>query len=73
MSKRTEEWAPDRIRELREARGLSRDELGKIIGVTRNTIHTWEAGKHTPTIDRLFVLARALGSRPSYFFKEVTQ
>lgn len=39
----------ERIRNLRESRGLSQDGLGKILGVDRTTIVKWETGASRPT------------------------
>lgn len=33
------------IKELRISRGLSQEELGKIVGVQRAAVQKWEAGK----------------------------
>ena len=35
--------AGDRIKRAREAAGLSRAQLGKVLKVSRQTIHTWES------------------------------
>jgi transcriptional regulator with XRE-family HTH domain len=34
----------EKIRELREARGLSTDELGRRLGVDEATVRRWESG-----------------------------
>lgn len=39
----------DRIKYLRESRGLSQEQLGRIIGVDRTTIVKWETGASRPT------------------------
>ncbi len=46
-----------RIKELRESRGLSQEALGKIIGVKRYSIYTYEKGRNYPDIPRLIALA----------------
>lgn len=38
----------NRVKELREQRGLTRDELGELIGLSSYTISTWERGHHIP-------------------------
>lgn len=53
-----------RIRERREEVGLSAIELGEILGVTRNTIHAWEAGEKALDWERLPALAKALRIAP---------
>lgn len=50
-----------RIRELREAKGLSQSELARIIGVSHVTINHWEAGVKQPLARRLPTLASVLG------------
>ncbi len=36
------------VRELREARGLTQEELARRLGVTFSTVNCWENGKHRP-------------------------
>lgn len=45
---------------LRKKKGLSQDELAFAIGVTRQTIYTWEAGLNYPTIFALKKIAEVL-------------
>lgn len=49
-----------RLRELREAAGLSQVQLAKLTGVSRNAVSQWEAGETRPSTKRLTLLARAL-------------
>lgn len=37
-----------RIRELRKERGLTQEQLGKVLGVVKSTISLYESGKSTP-------------------------
>jgi len=46
-----------RVKELRESRGLSQESLGKIIGVKRYSVYTYEKGRNYPDIPRLIALA----------------
>ncbi|WP_298437392.1 XRE family transcriptional regulator [Geobacter sp.] len=48
------------IREFREQSGISQEELGKLAGVTRQTIAAWEKGERTPTLEQLARIAKAL-------------
>ena len=73
MPKIREEWAPERILELRQARGWTRDELGQLLGISRSAIQKWEKGQHMPKVDMLVSLAEALESHPGYFFKRVEE
>ena len=50
----------ERIRERREALGLSRAELAEKAGVSLTTFQNWEMGNNEPTRSRLQSLAQAL-------------
>lgn len=50
-----------KIRDLREARGLSQSKIAELTGVSRNAVSQWEAGVTEPTSRRLNILAKALG------------
>ena len=50
----------DILRLAREAKGLSTDELAKMVGVSRTTIYNSESGSHEPRISHLKWLAEAL-------------
>lgn len=45
------------IRKEREARKLTQDELGKILGVSKQTVSSWEKGDKKPRVDKLNNLA----------------
>ena len=47
----------ERIKELREERGLSQDAVGKEIGVKRYSVYTYEKGKAYPNAEGLIALA----------------
>ena len=49
------------ICELREKKGLSQSELGKILGVTNKAISKWENGGAYPSSELMLPLAKALG------------
>ena len=46
---------------LRRQRGWSQEELGDQIGVTRQTVSTWEMGQSTPELEKLVELSRLFG------------
>lgn len=50
-----------RIRELRQARGLTQLQLGMAVGVSKPAVCRWENGVAMPRAELLPVLARALG------------
>lgn len=55
------EEAPNRIRELRLAAGLSQQALGDAIHVSKMTISDLERGRMVLTVDYMRRIARALG------------
>ena len=46
------------VRERRAARGLSQGDLGKALGVSRQTINAIETGRYLPSLPLAFDLAR---------------
>lgn len=52
----------NRIRRLRFEHGeMTQQELGKRIGVTRQTINAIELGKYSPSLEAAFRIARVFG------------
>lgn len=48
---------PERLKQLRDARGVSQAAVSKEIGVSRYAIYSYEKGKTAPTLDGLIMLA----------------
>lgn len=48
------------IKHLRDMRGMTQDELSRLVGVDRVTIANWEAGKTEPKLSHVLRLAEAL-------------
>jgi putative transcriptional regulator len=46
------------VRERRAAKGLSQAELGKALGVSRQTINAIETGRYLPSLPLAMALAR---------------
>ena len=53
----------NRLRELREARGLSQGELAEQLQVSRQTINALETGKYDPSLPLAFRIARLFDGR----------
>ena len=53
----------NRVRELREGRGLSQAEFGETIGVSRQTVYAIEIGKYDPSLPLAFRIAEGFGRR----------
>ena len=58
-----------RIRELRNARGLTQAELGELIGTDGNLVSRWERGYSTPSPYYMLKLAEVLEKPTEYFSK----
>ena len=50
-----------RVKELRQARGMSQEALAKLAKINRVTLARLERAMHPPTLDTLERIARALG------------
>ena len=55
----------ERLKALRQARGLTQEELAKRIGVTKQTISNWENGNITPALDVLITLVEFFRTTPN--------
>jgi putative transcriptional regulator len=52
----------NRVRDLREARAMTQADLGKAIGVTRQTIIAIEQGRYSPSLESAFRISRVFGA-----------
>ena len=50
-----------RIQELRKNLGLSQEELGEKMGVSRQAISKWEGDQTIPELDKLISLSKLFG------------
>ena len=55
-----------RIREVRQARGMSQVELAGLLGVTKQSVSNWENDNIQPSIEMLVKLALTLGVSTDY-------
>ena len=52
----------NRVRDLREQNGsMTQAELGRVIGVTRQTVIAIEQGRYSPSLESAFRIARHFG------------
>lgn len=51
----------NRIRELRQQKKLSQEELARRLGVDRSSVARWEIGSNLPRAEKLMMLAKLLG------------
>lgn len=47
----------ERLKQLREERGVSQEAIGKILGISRYAVYTYEKAKAAPTLEGLVALA----------------
>lgn len=53
----------NRIKEARQKKGLSQEELANLVGVSRNTISSIETGQFSPTAKLALILCIALDEK----------
>jgi putative transcriptional regulator len=53
----------NRVRELREAAGLTQASLAQLTGVSRQTINAIETGKYDPSIWLAYAISKTFGRR----------
>ena len=61
-----------KIREAREAAGLSVEKLAELARTDPGGLSRIENGKRVPNVTTLGKLAQALGRNPDFFFRPVT-
>lgn len=60
-------WIGSRVRIERTSRGMSQQELSKLLGIGRNDLAAFEAGIKRINTNLLFRIAKSLDLRPDYF------
>lgn len=62
----------EKLKELREKKGLTQEKLAEQLGVGRTTVTLWERGDNKPRIDMLVSLANILGCKVDYLLRSKT-
>ena len=57
----------DRLKNLREQKGMTQTELADLINVTKVSVCCYESGKRTPSLETLDDLSNIFGVRSDYF------
>lgn len=60
-------FEPDRLRQIREARGLTKTSVAETIGVSPSAVSQYEAGTISPSAETLSALVKQLRVPESYF------
>lgn len=58
-----------KIYSLRLAKGLSRQQLAKVVEVTHQQLQKYEKGTNRISVGRLVLIAKALGKNVNYFYE----
>ena len=59
----------ERIRALRQNRGLSQERLAEMAGVHRTYLSSLERGERNVSLDNIYAIAEALGVSPAELFE----
>ena len=51
----------NRLKEIRNQKGLTQETLARTVGVTRQTVIAVEQGKYSPSLEMAFQIARVFG------------
>ena len=51
----------NRVKELRAGKGINQQELGKLVGVSRQTISLIERGDYSPSVTLALTIAKVCG------------
>jgi transcriptional regulator with XRE-family HTH domain len=58
---------PRKIKQLRQERGMTLEQVADIVGVGKSTVRKWETGMiANMKRDKIALLAKALGTTPAY-------
>jgi len=59
-----------RLKELREKKKLTVEELSKLTGIPNPTLYRWENGDRCPVNEQVFLVASALKIKPSKLLED---
>ena len=58
----------ERLKELRQARGMTQRQLAEILNVSGNTVHSWETDKQEPSMAMLLKISEMFEVDIGYLF-----
>jgi len=61
----------EKMKTIRDERGLKRDWVARQLGVHYNTLKNWELGKSHPGTRELLALSKIYHVKPGEFFKDI--
>ena len=59
----------EKITELRKRKGLSQEEFGSELGVSRQAVSKWEMAQTTPDINKIMAMAEFFGVSTDFLLK----
>jgi transcriptional regulator with XRE-family HTH domain len=72
MSETIDVFVGSKLKTKRIEKGISQDELGRLVGVTFQQIQKYEKGKNRIGASRLFMFAKILCADVNYFFEGIS-
>lgn len=60
----------EKIMNLRQKRGLSQEEFGEMLGVSRQAVSKWETSQAMPDVDKIVAMSKIFGVTTDYLLKE---
>ena len=70
---RIDQFIGSKIYNLRLAKGLSRQQLAEVIGVTHQQLQKYEKGTNRISAGRLVLISKALDKTPEFFYEGFDQ
>lgn len=62
-----------KLKDLRQTRNISQEELGNVLGVSRATVGSWESGRRNISVKHLEAVSVHFGLEVGYFTGEPTK
>lgn len=69
-SERLAQFVGNKIKELRDKRGMTQEELGEVLGISKQALGRYESGQRRPNQDAMFQLADFFNVSLDSFFPE---
>lgn len=66
------EFRAQRIKAMREALGMTQEQMADKIEKKTQQISIWEAGVNTPSMDNFLLICNTFDTAPEFFFDKVS-
>lgn len=61
------------IKRMRKIKGYSQQDFADMISLTRASVINIEKGRHSPTLEKIYIICKILECTPNDLFPEVTK